>query len=762
MQISSDWGALTSAKAAELEKMGLANVSKKRRGRSALRIVRANLFTWYNLVHLLPAALVVSAGSWKNLLFLGIVAGNFLIGAIQEIRAKRVLDGLSLLQSGDADAIRDGKEISLPAEKLVLGDVVLLRAGDQAFADLTVLGGRAEMNESMLTGESVPAVKREGDAVFSGSCCVSGLCAAKVTAVGDERRAEIIAAAARSAGKSEPVLKATLQRLIRVLSAFVLPIGAVLFISDYYDSGLPYAETAVRSAAAMLGMIPDGLWLLTSVSFTEGVIRLGRHGALPRDLYSYENLARADVLCLDKTGTLTTGADVLKGIVPLDPGFNYNDILSGILTALPERDGTTSALEKAVPPGAGWAVADALPFSSERRYCAADFGERGVFLLGAPEALTGDPAVLAESETYAGAGNRVLLLSSGSRSDEIYRPERPLCFLLLGEEIRPGAGEILRYFLKNGVSVRILSGDSPLSVAFIAEKTGIPGAESCADASSLSGAELADAVKQHVVFGRVSPEQKQEIIRLLKAEGHTVAMFGDGVNDVPALREADFSAAIKAGSPAARHAADMVLPDFDALPEAVAEGRRVVHHTRKTAVLFLSKTFYSFALAAALLVLPFPYPFVPIQMTLIGALATGIPGLVLSLEPRNEPIPKQFMRSVLKWAFLAGATAFFGVLALLTLGAYFGVPAGEISTACVYYTAVSGLTALTAACMPLNLRRAVLIGSMFLLLVAAAALFPGFFLLAALHGKIVLILICLLPLTLAQVTLRWCSLREVN
>ncbi len=761
MQILSDWGAKTSAEAADLEKTGLANIPKRKQNRSVGQIIRANLFTWYNFIHLLLAALVISAESWKNLLFLGIVVSNFLISTIQEIRAKKVLDGLTLLQSGDALAVRDGKEVSLPAEKLVLGDVVLIRAGDQVFADLSVLGGRAELNESMLTGESIPVMKQPGDDVFSGSCCVSGLCAAKVTAVGDARRAEKIAAAARSAGKTEPVLKATLRKLIHGLSAFVLPIGAVLFIYDYY-SGLPYAETAVRSAAAMLGMIPDGLWLLTSVSFTEGVIRLARHGALPRDIYSYENLARADVLCLDKTGTLTTGVDVIKGIVPLDPDFNYNDILSGILTALPERDGTTSALEKAVSSEANWAAEDALPFSSERRYCAADFGRYGVFLLGAPEVLTADPAVLSDFEGYAAAGNRVLLLCAGSRSGGGYRPDKPLCFLLLGEEIRPGAGEILRYFLKNGVSIRILSGDNPHSAAFVAEKTGIPGTERCADASALSDAQLAEAAKDHVVFGRVSPEQKQRIIHLLKAEGHTVAMFGDGVNDVPALREANFSAAIKTGSPAARHAADMVLPGFDALPAAVSEGRRVVHHIRRTAVLFLSKTFYSFALAAVLLILPFSYPFVPIQMTLIGVLATGIPGLTLSLEPEEMPIPKNFMRSVLRWAGLAGATVFAGVLTLMTLGAYFGISSEEISTACVYYTAVSGLMALLAACMPLNLKRALLVGSMFLLLVIAAALFPEFFLFTALGGKTILILCCLLPLTLAQVVIRWCSLREMN
>ena len=762
MQILSDWGAKTSAEAVELEKAGLANVPKRKQSRSVGQIIRANLFTWYNFIHLLLAALVISAESWKNLLFLGIVAGNFLISTIQEIRAKKVLDGLTLLQSGDASAVRDGEEISLPAEKLVLGDVVLIRAGDQVFVDLAVLGGRAELNESMLTGESIPVMKREGDAVFSGSCCVSGFCAAKVTAVGDGRRAEKIAAAARSADKTEPVLKATLRKLIRGLSAFVLPIGTVLFLYDYFYSGLPYAETAVRSAAAMLGMIPDGLWLLTSVSFTEGVIRLARHGALPRDIYSYENLARTDVLCLDKTGTLTTGVDVLKGIVPLDPDFNYNNILSGILTALPERDGTTSALEKAVPAETSWNAADALPFSSERRYCAADFGPHGVFLLGAPEALTADPEVLSDFESYAAAGNRVLLLCAGSRSDGLYRPDKPLCFLLLGEEIRPGAGEILRRFLKNGVSLRILSGDNPHSAAFVAEKAGIPGAERCADASALSDAELAEAIKNTVVFGRVSPEQKQRIIRLLKAEGHMVAMFGDGVNDVPALREADFSAAIKAGSPAARHAADMVLPGFDALPAAVSEGRRVVHHIRRTAVLFLSKTFYSFALAAVLLILPFSYPFVPIQMTLVGALATGIPGLALSLEPEEMPIPKDFMRSVLRWAALAGATVFAGVLTLLTLGAYFGIPTAEISTACVYYTAFSGLMALLTACMPLNLKRAVLVCAMFLLLVIAAALFPEFFLFTALGGKTILILCCLLPLTLAQAVIRWCSLREMK
>lgn len=762
MRILSDWGAKTSAEAAELEKKGFANISKRKQSRSVGQIIRANLFTWYNFIHLLLAALVISAESWKNLLFLGIVVSNFLISTIQEIRAKRVLDGLSLLQSGDALAVRDGKEVFLPAEKLVLGDVVLIRAGDQVFADLTVLGGRAELNESMLTGESVPVAKREGNAAFSGSCCVSGFCAAKVTAVGDERRAEKIAAAARSADKTDPVLKATLRKLIHGLSAFVLPIGAVLFIYDYYYSGLAYAETAVRSAAAMLGMIPDGLWLLTSVSFTEGVIRLARHGALPRDIYSYENLARADILCLDKTGTLTTGVDVFKGIVPLDPDFNYNDILSGILTALPERDGTTSALEKALSPEASWAADDALPFSSERRYCAADFGPHGVFLLGAPEALTADPAVLSDFESYAAAGNRVLLLCAGSRSDGVYRPDKPLCLILLGEEIRPGAGEILRHFLKNGVSIRILSGDNPHSAAFIAEKTGIPGAERCADASTFSDGELAEAVKEHVVFGRVSPEQKQKIIRLLKAEGHTVAMFGDGVNDVPALREADFSAAIKTGSPAARHAADMVLPGFDALPAAVSEGRRVVHHIRKTAVLFLSKTFYSFALAVSLLFLPFSYPFVPIQMTLIGTLATGIPGLTLSLEPEDMPIPKNFMKSVLLWAALAGATVFSGVLTLLALGTHFGIPFGETSTACVYYTAVSGLAALLAACMPLNLKRAVLVCSMFLFLVIAAALFPEFFLLTALGEKTILIFCCLLPLTFAQVAVRWCSLREMK
>ncbi|MBQ7123807.1 MAG: HAD-IC family P-type ATPase [Oscillospiraceae bacterium] len=759
MKIDQSWPSLSNEEAVRLAKEGKANVSSSSASKTTKQIIFSNLFTFYNMLNVVLAALVITTGSYRNMLFLGIVISNFLIGTIQELRAKKAVDSLAVLTAPTARAIRDGKEVVLPCSELVLGDVVLIGAGDQITADGTVLGGEARLNESLITGESDAVLKQKGDKLLSGSFVISGECAVLLTAVGAESYAEKLTAEAKKLKTAKSVLKSTMVKIIKTVTLFIVPMGMLTFWNHYVDQGLSYVDSMIPTVAAMVGMIPDGLYLLTSMSFAVGVVRLAQKRTLTQQLYSLESLARADVLCLDKTGTITSGNMKIKGTVSFD-GEDIGALAAEIYSAVPADNATAKAIVDAF--GSRNPIEKTaehfLPFSSALKYVAANFGAEGCYMLGAPEFVMKDgfDEIKAKSAEYSADGTRVLALCKGSFNGEIYKAEKPLGFILIEDEIRANVKETFEYFRKNDVAIKVISGDNPAAVSAIAKKAGVIGAEKFADASVLSDEELSAAAENTVVFGRVSPEQKRVIIKSLQNLGHTVAMTGDGVNDVLALKDADCSVAMASGAQAASHVSQLVLldSDFSAMPDVVLEGRRVINNIQRAASLFLMKTIYTFALTATLLFAPFSYPFAPIQMTLIGAVASGIPGIFLALEPNFKRVPKHFMRTVLKRAAIGAATIFGGIMAVLISGPFLGLSADECSTICALYTGTASLMALLCSCLPLNKFKATIVVGCTVIFFGALKLFGELFMLVPLGGEARVLLLCLSPLTLIQLIAR--------
>ena len=754
MNIDPKWPSLTNEDARRLAAEGKANVSSVSTAKSVKQIWLSNLFTFYNMLNTVLAVLIVTTGSYRNLFFFGIVISNFLIGTIQELRAKKVVDSLSVLTAPTACVIRDGEFCVLPSTELVLGDVLRVTDGDQIPADGVLLAGTATFDESLLTGESEPVSKSIGETVFSGSFVVSGEAVLKLTAVGDSCYAMKLTAEAKRYGEATSVLKTTMTKIIKTLSVFLIPFGVLTFYNHYVVQGFSYVDSMLPSVAATIGMVPDGLYLLTSMSFAMGIVNLAKKRCLVQQLYSLESLARSDVLCLDKTGTITSGRMTVRKVIPFG-AVSVEEKVRKIYSFLSPNNATAGALAAAfsdLPENRSDPIVHTLPFSADNKYTAVSFESGEALMLGAPEFVLGDsfPEIQKQAETLAADGTRVLLLAAANFSENLYKADKPLGFILIEDEIRPHAAETFAYFYENDVAIKVISGDNPAAISSIAQKAGIKGAERFVDASRLSDEELADAVKDTVVFGRVTPRQKQKLIRALKNSGHTVAMTGDGVNDVLALREADCSVAMASGTQAAAHAAQLVLLDseFSALPDIVLEGRRVINNIQRSASLFLIKTVYAFALAATLLFAPLTYPFAPIQLTLIGAIASGIPGLILALEPNFKRVPEHFMRTVLKRAGTSGLTIYAGIMAVLIFGERFGITDGEASTICTLFTGFCSLMALLRACQPIDAKKAALLIGCTVVFTAAVTFFPGVFLLEPLGGAARIFLLALLPLVL--------------
>ena len=763
MKIDPRWPSLSSEEAHRRAAQGKANVSPNKASKSVGQIWLSNLFTFYNMLNIVLAALVVTTGSYRNMLFLGIVICNFFIGTIQELRAKRTLDKLSVLTAPTARVIRDGAETVLPCKELVLGDVIILGAGDQITADGTVIGGEATVNESLLTGESDPIPKPMGSKLLSGSFIVSGECAVVLTAVGADSYAEKLTAEARRHPVEKSVLKNTMTKIIKGITAIIVPMGIITFVNHYFVHNAGYSDSMISTVASMVGMIPDGLYLLTSMSFAVGALRIAQRRALTQQLYSLESLARADVLCLDKTGTITTGRMKVKSAVSLF-GDDVKEIVREIYSNVPVDNATAKAVSEAFGTTNSCRKAThILPFSSAYKYTAVSF-EDEAYMIGAPEFVLGSafPSELAKADEYSSGGTRVLALCSAKFDGKLYKAEKPLGFILIEDEIRPGAADTFEYFRKNDVAIKVISGDNPSAVSAIAKKAGISGAENFVDASRLSDEELSAAALNTVVFGRVSPEQKRVIIKSLQSAGHTVGMTGDGVNDVLALKDADCSVAMASGAQAASHAAQLVLldSDFSVMPDVVLEGRRVINNIQRAASLFLMKTMYSFALAALLLFVPLQYPFAPIHLTLIGAVASGIPGVVLALEPNFKRVSKNFMSSVLRRAAAGAVTIFCGVVFAMAFGKYMGIAEDEISTICVIFTGVSSLVTLLCSCLPLSALKGCLVASCAAIFFLCVFVFDEVFMLVPLGTVSLIILFAMLPFTAIQYFIRSDSLRK--
>ncbi len=727
---------------------GLTNQTSRAPGKTTAQILRGNLMTLFNLLNLVLAILVISVGSYKNALFMIVIILNAVIGTVQELRAKKTVEKLSVISAPTALAVRSGREVKLGVSELVLDDVMVLKSGMQICADGVVLEGEIEVNESLLTGESDPILKRPGDGLMSGSFVVSGRANARVDKVGDDNYAAQLTRDAQRLKKPNSELMKSLNALIRVISVVILPLGAALFIKSRFILHESLQDGVVSTVAAMVGMIPEGLILLTSVALAVGVIRLAQRKTLVQELYCMETLARVDVLCLDKTGTITEGSMEVQGIIPLAAPEDQVRTDMGILASAMQDDNPTfAALRAAFPPIQGSAPLKVVPFSSARKWSGARFEKLGSLVLGAGEFVLGADyqSIRGRVEECAQKGQRVLVLA---QSDQDFQGEqglpqglKPLALLTLADKIRPEAAGTLRFFAEQDVDLRVISGDNPKTVAAVAGRAGLKDAQLCVDASTLKTEEqIRQAAARYKVFGRVTPEQKCKLVRALKAQGHVVAMTGDGVNDVPALKEADCSVAMASGSDAARQVAQLVLLDnnFASMPHVVLEGRRVINNIRRSASLFLTKTLFSFLLAIISLIFGAGYPFEPIQLTLFSTITIGIPSFFLALEPNRARIQGKFLQTVIRQAAPGALCIVLGVQALTALAT--GTPE-QLSTMATLYAVLVGLIVLFRVCMPFNRNRVVLFAGCCVLFVGAICLLPVWFSLAALERNHVLMVL---------------------
>jgi cation-transporting ATPase E len=669
---------LRAAEVAERVRNGLVNDVPAAPSRTVGQIVRANVLTRFNFLMGSLAAVVLAAGHPGDALFLGVVFANILIGVVQELRAKRTLDRLAVLNAPRAVVVRDGEVHELSVGDIVLDDIIDLRAGLQVTADARVaVAENLELDESLLTGEADPVVKDPGDELLSGSFVVAGRGRAQVVRVGREAYAAQLAEEARRFTLVNSELLADVNRIILIVTYALVPTAILLFVSQFRSSD-DWDDAVVGAVAGVVGMVPEGLILLTSVAFAVGVVRLAQRRTLVQELAAIEVLARVDMLCLDKTGTITEGALDVAEVRVLDGGSREHVVhaLGAFAASDPNPNATQLALrERYGDGGPAWSVVGRVPFSSARKWSATTFAGQGSWIFGAPEMVVGDALAGPlgdEVGREADLGRRVLVFAHTPApldGDALPPGITPVALVLLEDRIRPDAHDTLDYFARQDVTLKVISGDNPRTVGAVAARAGLEGADRLLDARSLPDDEhaLADTLEATTVFGRVSPHQKRAMVKALQSRGHTVAMTGDGVNDVLALKDSDCGIAMASGSEATRAVAQLVLLDssFAGLPKVVSEGRRVINNIRRVASLFLVKTTYSFVLALATGVLTFPYPFRPRHLTLISSLTIGIPAFFLALAPNDERVRKGFLGRVLGVAVPGGL-----IIAVATLVSY--------------------------------------------------------------------------------------------
>ena len=714
---------LSSAQAQERVDAGWANLPIDPPGKTVGQIVRSNVFTYFNMLFFFLAACVLAVGSWQNVMFMGVVLANIAIGIVQELRSKRTLDKLTLLTAPQGAVIRDGRRRKIPTSEMVRDDIVEFSAGDQIFADAVVVAGECSANEALITGEADEIKKKPGDELLSGSFVVSGQCRARLTRVGADsfaNRLTLEAKAAKPPQQSE--MMRSLTRLVQVIGIAIIPLGILMAVKEIAWLGRSVTDGVVATVASLIGMIPEGLYLLTSMALAAGVVRLAQKRTLVHDMGCIETLARVDVLCVDKTGTVTENKMTVEDVVPLCPErFEESDIrliMADYVAAMRADNDTMAALRRYFTGEVKQPAIKAVPFTSAKKFGGVSFHEDETYLLGAPDVLLGERGgkYAKQIDAYSAKGCRVLLLGLYDGDPEDERPEAglmPIALILLSNKIREEAPETFKYFAAQGVAIKVISGDNALAVSEVARRAGIRGAENYVDARTLETDEdIAEAVERYTVFGRVTPDQKRRFVRALKAAGHTVAMTGDGVNDVLALKEADCSVAMASGSDAACQVSHIVLleSNFAAMPSVVAEGRRVINNIERSASLFLVKNIFSFILAVITLVFTLPYPVTSAQMSLVSALTIGIPGFILAMEPNSARIKGKFLPNVVGRALPGGLTNLFLVLGAILFCLVFELPEDMMGTICTVILCVVGLMVVHRTCKPYDLlRRAMMV-----------------------------------------------------
>lgn len=728
---------------------GLTNRADISTDKTTKEIVISNVFTYFNLIFLVITILLIMVGSFRNLTFLPIIIGNTVIGIVQEIRAKKTLEKMSLLNAPRADVIRNGSVKQISTEELVKDDVILLTAGKQICADAVVISGNIQVNESLLTGEADEVEKTEGSTLMSGSFVVSGECYARLEKVGNESYISKLSLEAKSmGGKEQSEMIRSINLIVKWVGIVIIPIGLILFWQSHFVNGESITKSVTSTVAAIIGMIPEGLYLLTTVALALSTMKLARKKVLLHDMKSIETLARVDVLCVDKTGTITepdmklkeiflcknSGADGTQTALTLD---ELKSLILDYANASVDNNATMLAL-KAYAADTLTNNTSALhrtavsqqAFSSSLKYGSVTFSD-GTYLLGAPEFIMHEDFARIEEEIipYADKGDRVLLFAryDGENVENgINGSVTPLGFVALANPIRENAVKTFAYFKSQGVAIKVISGDNPRTVSRIAIQAGIESAESFVDAATLDTEDkIADAVNKYTVFGRVTPKQKKQLVKALQAKGHTVAMTGDGVNDILAMKDADCSVAMASGSEAAAQAAQVVLldSDFAHMPDVVYEGRRVVNNIQRSASLFLVKNIFSLLLSLFSVILMVTYPLEPAQVSLISMFTIGVPGFLLALEQNKDRIKGHFITNVMLKALPGGLTDVIAVGALVVCGEVFCISDASIGTIATLVLSVVGFMILFKISEPLNgMKYAVIIGNI------AGLVFSGFFL----------------------------------
>ena len=686
------------------------------------QIVKDNFFTYFNFLNFFLGAAIIIAGifggeileSFKNCLFMGVIIANSVISIVQEVISKKTIDRLSVLASSKAKVVREGNEIELDLDKIVLDDVLKLGMGDQVVCDGVILHGDVEVNESFITGESRSIAKKVGDTILSGSFIVSGSCYVRVDHIGKDNYISKISSEAKYNKKVNSVIMGSFEKMLKVLSVAIVPIGIMLFFNQLAVTNNDVTSSIFNTVAALIGMIPEGLLLLTSSVMAVSVVRLSRYNVLVQQLYCIETLARVDVICLDKTGTITEGVMELVD-VKCEEGVNksnVDEILSNFCYAFDNKNATMNAICEKYPNKGIWSVNSKIEFSSSRKFSAVNFDNRGSFYVGAPEYVLKDKFDKYKEKINSYSDYRVLVVAYNEKELEKKPSDvKVLGFLLIQDKIRKEAPRTLKYFKDQGVKVKIISGDNFVTVCNIAKRAGLSDAKGV-DATLIDDSNIDEMVEKYDVFGRVKPEQKKKIIASLQRKGHTVAMTGDGVNDVLALKKADCSIAMASGSDAAKNVSQLVLLDsnFSSMPKVVAEGRRTINNVERSASLLLIKTIFTAILVFICIFMKSEYFYMPIHLTLITACTISIPSFVLALEPNHELVKGNFMLKVISKSVPAALTVVFNVVMIVLFREQFHIDSNLTSTLIVIMTGTTGFIFLVRLCRPFNwLRRCLVI-----------------------------------------------------
>lgn len=717
---------------------GLYNNLDTGSSKSVSSILFSNVITFFNFLNFAIGGWLLSINAeFPNFLFLGAVTANITIGIYQEIKAKKTIDKLSLLSAPTANVIRDKGEFEVSVTNVVIDDIIALSSGRQIPADCIVREGTIEVNEALLTGESDAIVKKKGDTLYSGSYVVSGSCKAQASAVGDQIYIQKLTSQAKKYKKPKSDLLASLKIIIRTVAGIIIPLAALLFFTMQTYTDATYAEIVKSTTGAMIGIIPSGLFLLTSMALAVGVIRLAQNNTLVQELYCIEMLARVDMLCLDKTGTITDGSMIVNSTIELHdfPKLSLKNIVSAMINAQNDPNLTSQALADRFGTAKRIRHKNLIPFSSSRKYSAVEFDKIGTFLIGAPEyVLKGQypENIKVTVNQQAEQGYRVLCVAfteQDIREDQLFDTLQPLALIMIEDSVRLDAADTIQYFKDNGVQIRVISGDNPQTVSKIAQRVGIDRSELYVSLEGMTDKDVVRAANKYVIFGRVSPGQKKLLIESLKNSGHTVAMTGDGVNDILALKEADTSIAMASGSEAARNVSHLVLLDsnFSSMPKVVAEGRRVINNVQKVAILFLTKNIFTLLLIIIAILRQGVYPIQPSQLVMIDYLVIGIPSLILALESNNRRVEGNFLVNVIKKSLPGALVVMINSLIVFGFTDTLNMNNLQVSTVIVLTATVTSLLVLLRLLIPFNRPRMILYILMVTGFLASIIFLPNFF-----------------------------------